>query len=163
MKPSEVSNTLRRIATAIDNSVNPKREIVAKDLRRVIAVVNDELLDNVDINSLPVLEASGEQDRFIHKPVFTPQKAKLVSIDKSWTGNWTPPGSFLKDPGGDWTMFWLTRLTKNNRKDREYEFATNGDVVVQHMNWDIVDKRNEWANDRGGISQADIDYMKSLA
>jgi hypothetical protein len=37
MKPSEVSNTLKRIASKIDNSKNPKRELVAKDLRKVIA------------------------------------------------------------------------------------------------------------------------------
>jgi hypothetical protein len=39
MKPSEVSNTLRRIATKIDNSVNPKKNLVAKDLRRIIMAI----------------------------------------------------------------------------------------------------------------------------
>ena len=40
MKPSEVSNTLRRIASKIDNSVNPQRSFVAKDLRRVIMAMS---------------------------------------------------------------------------------------------------------------------------
>jgi hypothetical protein len=39
MKPSEVSNILRRIATKIDNSKNPKRTFVAEDLRKVIMAV----------------------------------------------------------------------------------------------------------------------------
>ena len=40
MKPSEVSNTLKRIASKIDNSENPKRALVAKDLRRVIVAID---------------------------------------------------------------------------------------------------------------------------
>lgn len=39
MKPSEVSNILRKIAAKIDNSENPKRTLVAKDLRRIIIAI----------------------------------------------------------------------------------------------------------------------------
>ena len=42
MRPSEVSSTLRRIATKIDNSENPKREFVAQDLRRVIMAMDQK-------------------------------------------------------------------------------------------------------------------------
>lgn len=41
MKPSEVSSILRRIASAIDKSKNPKRELVARDLKRVLAVLDE--------------------------------------------------------------------------------------------------------------------------
>jgi hypothetical protein len=47
MKPSEVSSTLRRIAAKIDNSVNPKREFVAKDLRRIIMAINQQIVYRV--------------------------------------------------------------------------------------------------------------------
>jgi hypothetical protein len=49
MKPSEVSNILRRIASKIDNSENPKRALVAKDLRRVIVAINET---NIDIEEM---------------------------------------------------------------------------------------------------------------
>ena len=39
MKPSEVSNTLKRIANKIDNSKNPKRKFVAQDLRKIIVAM----------------------------------------------------------------------------------------------------------------------------
>jgi hypothetical protein len=42
MKPSEVSNSLRRIASKIDNSVNPQRSFISKDLRRVMAAMMTE-------------------------------------------------------------------------------------------------------------------------
>jgi hypothetical protein len=39
MKPSEVAFKLRQIAAAIDNSRNPRRDLVARDLKRIIAAV----------------------------------------------------------------------------------------------------------------------------
>lgn len=42
MTPSKVSNSLRHIAAKIDNFVNPKRVLVARDLRRVMAAINDK-------------------------------------------------------------------------------------------------------------------------
>jgi len=39
MKPSELANSLRRIAAAIDNSKSPDRTIVARDLKKVLAAV----------------------------------------------------------------------------------------------------------------------------
>jgi len=37
MKPSQVASKLRKIATTIDNSKNPRRDLVAADLKRIIA------------------------------------------------------------------------------------------------------------------------------
>ena len=48
MKPSEVSNTLRHIASTIDNSQKPSKELVAKDLKKIIAVVNEEQDSDID-------------------------------------------------------------------------------------------------------------------
>jgi hypothetical protein len=45
MKPSEISEILRRIASKIDNSESPQRSLVAKDLRRVIMAVDESILD----------------------------------------------------------------------------------------------------------------------
>jgi hypothetical protein len=39
MKPTQVAEVLRRIASAIDNSRNPQRRLVVEDIRRVIAVI----------------------------------------------------------------------------------------------------------------------------
>jgi hypothetical protein len=39
MEPSELANSLRRIATAIDQSKNPDRKLVEQDLKKVLAAV----------------------------------------------------------------------------------------------------------------------------
>jgi hypothetical protein len=41
MKPSQMAQKLRQIASAIDNSKNPRRDLVAADLRRIVAVIDD--------------------------------------------------------------------------------------------------------------------------
>lgn len=41
MKPSQLASRLRRIASAIDNSKNPNRNLVAKDIRRVLLAMGD--------------------------------------------------------------------------------------------------------------------------
>lgn len=39
MKPSQVAYKLRRIASAIDKSTNPRRDLVADDLRQIVAIL----------------------------------------------------------------------------------------------------------------------------
>jgi hypothetical protein len=39
MKPSQVASKLRQIAAAIDNSRNPRADLVARDLKRIVAAV----------------------------------------------------------------------------------------------------------------------------
>ena len=39
MEPSELSKTLRRIASAINKSRNPDRALVARDLKKIIAAI----------------------------------------------------------------------------------------------------------------------------
>jgi len=41
VKPSDVANRLRQIATKIDNSKSPKRELVAEDLQEVLSVLEN--------------------------------------------------------------------------------------------------------------------------
>jgi len=41
MKPSQLAIQLRRIASAIDSSRNPSRSLVARDLKRILAAVDD--------------------------------------------------------------------------------------------------------------------------
>ena len=40
MKPSQVAQTLRHIASKIQNSKNPDRELVARDLKRVVTAMS---------------------------------------------------------------------------------------------------------------------------
>jgi len=41
MKPSQVASKLRQIAAAIDNSKNPRKDLVAADLHRVVTAIED--------------------------------------------------------------------------------------------------------------------------
>jgi hypothetical protein len=41
MDPNQLAQNLRRIASKIDNSKSPKRELVARDLKRIISAMND--------------------------------------------------------------------------------------------------------------------------
>ena len=41
MKPAQVSEILRKIATAIDNSANPRRDLVVGDLQRVVVAIKE--------------------------------------------------------------------------------------------------------------------------
>ena len=50
MKPSQLSVRLRRIASAIDLSKNPSRTLVARDLKKVLAALDQS--DEFDIKSL---------------------------------------------------------------------------------------------------------------
>jgi hypothetical protein len=42
MKPSQVASKLRQIAAAIDNSKNPRADLVARDLKRIIVSVGGD-------------------------------------------------------------------------------------------------------------------------
>jgi len=41
MNPNQVAKALRQIATKIDNSKSPNRELVARDLKRILAAVGE--------------------------------------------------------------------------------------------------------------------------
>ena len=58
MNPSELAKNLRRIASAIENSKNPSKELVLKDLRRIVATMGvhdqgDDPVDNIYILDIP--------------------------------------------------------------------------------------------------------------
>jgi len=48
MKPSETAKKLRRIALAIDNTRRPRRDLVARDLRRIAAAIGSTVMDAIN-------------------------------------------------------------------------------------------------------------------
>lgn len=68
MKPSQVSARLRQIAAAIDNSKNPRRDLVAADLRRIVVAVGPTVMDAINagegwiesiLNKMPETQQAG--------------------------------------------------------------------------------------------------------
>jgi len=51
MKPSQLASQLRRIAAAIDKSRNPDRNLVARDLKKVIAAVDGASAGSIIIHT----------------------------------------------------------------------------------------------------------------
>jgi hypothetical protein len=45
MKPSVVANSLRRIASALSNSKNPSRKLVARDLKKILAAISSKEME----------------------------------------------------------------------------------------------------------------------
>lgn len=68
MKPSEMSAILRRIASAIDKSENPKRELVVRDIRMVLAAITNHFDDKALGEIRDGMDAlKKERDDFIKK------------------------------------------------------------------------------------------------
>ena len=62
MKPSQLASQLRRIASKIDSSKSPDRTLVARDLKKVLAVVTADqafIHMNIDLNEHPDLDPDG--------------------------------------------------------------------------------------------------------
>jgi hypothetical protein len=102
------------------------------------------------------LSATGAQQRFTKvraSCLSTNHRTKLVGID------------LVPDFTGEWVIFWADRINKQGRSTGiSYEFASNGEVVIQHCNYTIYhDDRNTTWKKRGGISQADLDRFCLLA
>jgi hypothetical protein len=49
MKPSQLVTTLRRIASNIERSENPDRSLVARDLKKVVAILLDKFMNKTSI------------------------------------------------------------------------------------------------------------------
>jgi hypothetical protein len=68
MKPSQVSTVLLKIASAIDNSKNPKRELVSQDLKKLLVKISsgpyDKALEAIHDG---VDKLVAENDNFIKK------------------------------------------------------------------------------------------------
>jgi hypothetical protein len=45
MKPSELANSLRRIAAAIDASKKPDRRLVARDLKKILSAIKSRFFE----------------------------------------------------------------------------------------------------------------------
>jgi hypothetical protein len=58
MKPQDLSRELRRIATAIDNSKNPSKELVIQDLRKLIASDANKELKEMGKNFKALLDSA---------------------------------------------------------------------------------------------------------
>jgi len=52
MKPSEVSAKLRQIASTIDNSKNPRRNLVAADLKRIVVAFGGPLAQKLNADGV---------------------------------------------------------------------------------------------------------------
>ena len=76
MKPSQVANSLRHIASKIDNSTNPKRELVARDLKRLVTAMGTltgqekAILTQFFMQGLEMLEVAGVEG--YSEKLFTP-------------------------------------------------------------------------------------------
>lgn len=60
MKPSEIAASIRHIASAIDNSKQPDRNLVVKELKKVIVAI-DTRTGRMKVNELMTL--LGQQDQ----------------------------------------------------------------------------------------------------
>jgi hypothetical protein len=98
MKPSHVSNELRRIASKIEKSENPRRDLVLRDIRNILAAVEyvvekDPLNTPVDVlaraaqavglsyeeaeNAIADLREPGEPDPILYEDVLEKLNAYL--------------------------------------------------------------------------------------
>jgi hypothetical protein len=102
MKPSQVSASLRRIATAIDKSKNPKRELVARDLKRAIAMLVDseapEGMKKFRINY--PFKGQIQYDVFVHMNPENPEAEAIEAIRQGKILQQADNGSFETDQGG---------------------------------------------------------------
>lgn len=103
------------------------------------------------------IEETGTQDRFVH--------------GTGTVGGGRPPRARLEghtlvpDPDGPFAVLWAQRRDRRGRTmSLSYEFATDGKNVFQQDNWTLhPENRNPTWRRRGGISAADLEWMRGLA
>lgn len=66
MKPSQVASTLRRIAMNIETSKNPRRDLVASDLKRILAIISANRY--ADESESPDVSVRGKAARYNKSP-----------------------------------------------------------------------------------------------
>ncbi len=90
MRPDELSDALRRIASGIENSKNPSRELVARDLKRMLGMTAiaaeetlEDLKDHYELvrNRLEEIEKEDEDDHRI-KGMYKKLEALRSKINK---------------------------------------------------------------------------------
>jgi hypothetical protein len=67
MKPSQISFILRKIATNIENSKKPHRDLVSKDLRKVLAALTQPLSDRHDYGTTAALQVKDLPGEFLEE------------------------------------------------------------------------------------------------
>lgn len=103
------------------------------------------------------IKETGTQDRFVHDAGsiagHRPARARLEGH------------TLVKDDMGPFAVVWAQRRDRRGRTmSLSYEFATDGKDVFQHDNWTLhPEDRNPTWEKRGGVSKADLDWMRSLA
>ncbi len=102
MRPSQLSAALRQIASRIDASRNPSRELVAKDLRRVVAVMGlGIMLDEESGGYLfDMEEVYTDRDRVQYEVSGTDSSGK--PFKGLFTAHLTVDGGDVSVTGWDW-------------------------------------------------------------
>jgi len=86
MKPSQLASQLRRIASAIDNSKNPDRTLVARDLKKILSAVTADqafIHMNIDLNEHPDLDPDGSSSVAFQNAV-----ESIGGLIENWEGEW---------------------------------------------------------------------------
>ena len=86
--PSKVAAQLRHIASKLENSINPNRSLVSKDLRKIIAGMDDEheKLDKL-VDSLLMLK-NGEGDGISYDEMYSTRQyvtENNITLDEGHT------------------------------------------------------------------------------
>jgi|688.fasta_scaffold450805_2 hypothetical protein len=75
MNPNHLSMQLRRIASAIDNSRNPSRDLVAKDLKILISSILDVNIPDLEKNAQNLIDKGSVGDLYM---LFRPFNKKVA-------------------------------------------------------------------------------------
>lgn len=99
MKPSQVSTKLRQIAAAIDNSKNPRRDLVALDLKKLVKDIHKKYLGGLT-------EENQELKDIIDNLVESAERAEKLQFTKT--------GKAVTDA----VNVLFTELAKKEKEDR---------------------------------------------
>jgi hypothetical protein len=102
MKPSQLASQLRRIAAAIDNSKNPDRNLISRDLKKVLYTISSPIQQGAE-----------------RKPSLSEVKAMLIGLEPDH-GGYGSDFSFKKIPDGvrvTLTQEWAPRYEEPGSKD----------------------------------------------
>ena len=88
MKPSQLARSLKRIASGIENSKNPKRDLVIRDLRNVILAMNSEVTDIINALNDSNYEWAWSYAKEIEQKKLTKIEAIAFLYDSVHEGAW---------------------------------------------------------------------------
>lgn len=106
MTPKKLASELRRVASTLEASKKPRRDLVVADLKKIVASLNDIRFENIDPFTLVV-----QVMEKVKKGEATPQEAAdYLSERPEFEGmfpnaGYDPPGSHNKDQEDADTFF----------------------------------------------------------